>query len=240
MAVSIFFKQLKRLIKFAATLLLTYSWLAQAVAQSDGGQVLNTLSGNVKIVSLEGEELGYRANVVILLDGVGDETAPESASKKKPVISQAGRRFSPHVLAVTKGTAVEFPNDDVTYHNVFSLSRPKPFDLGIYAQGTSKTVEFDKPGLVKIYCNIHPDMVSNILVLNNHYFAVSDEEGDFVIESVPDGSYTLRVWHEFSEVSQETVNIVGAKNHTFSFVVRENKKLRRHKNKFGKTYKSKY
>ncbi len=144
------------------------------------------------------------------------------------------------MLPVTKGSQVEFPNDDTIYHNVFSLSKTKPFDLGIYAHGTSNTVTFERSGMVKVYCNLHPDMVGYILVLNNSFFSVTDKEGNFSIDNVPNGDYVLRIWYEFSDETKSKISLSGGKKHSITHAVKENKVLKRHKNKFGKPYKSKY
>ncbi len=128
------------------------------------------------------------------------ETAPlgafEHPEPRRAVMDQRNESFVPHVLAVTVGTVVEFPNSDPTYHNVFSLSRTKSFDLGRYPTGHSKTVRFDQPGIVRVFCDIHSHMSAFILVFGHRFFAVTDEEGRFRIDGVPPGSYSVRVWHE--------------------------------------------
>src|SRR5256885_13468033 len=97
--------------------------------------------------------------------------------------------FTPPVLPIMQGTTVEFPNDDPIFHNVFSLSKTKPFDLGLYKRGTNKSVTFDQPGLVKVYCNIHEKMIGYIAVLENPYFTLTDKEGKFKIADVPPGKH---------------------------------------------------
>jgi hypothetical protein len=91
---------------------------------------------------------------------------------------------------------VSFPNSDPTYHNVFSLSRAKTFDLGRYAAGRAKSVRFDRPGVVRVFCDIHSHMTAFILVFAHRYFAVTDEEGRYRLPDVPPGTYTAAVWHE--------------------------------------------
>lgn len=110
-------------------------------------------------------------------------------------LDQVDQTFIPHVLPVVVGTKVEFPNNDTVYHNVFSFSGIRTFDLGRYPTGKSKSVTFDKPGVVKVYCDIHPHMSAFILVLKNPYFAKCDESGRFVIKNVPAGRYKLNVWY---------------------------------------------
>ena len=128
------------------------------------------------------------------------ETAPRAAFEQRddirPRMDQRNETFVPHVLAIVAGTTVDFPNNDRTYHNVFSLSRAKSFDLGRYAAGRSKSVRFDRPGIVRVFCEIHSHMSAFILVFAHRYFAVTDDDGRFRIENVPPGSYTLVVWNE--------------------------------------------
>jgi plastocyanin len=111
-------------------------------------------------------------------------------------MDQRDQTFVPHVLAITVGTTVDFPNSDPFFHNVFSLSKPKPFDLGRYSRGKSKSVRFDRPGVVQVFCDIHSHMSAYILVFAHRYFAVTDAAGRYELSRVPPGAYTLTVWHE--------------------------------------------
>ena len=128
------------------------------------------------------------------------ETAPRAAfdAREEPHarMDQRHEAFVPHVLAIVAGTTVDFPNDDPTYHSVFSLSKPRPFDLGRYAAGRSKSVRFDRPGVVRVFCDIHSHMSAFILVFAHRYFAVTDDEGRYHLDGVPPGTYTLVVWNE--------------------------------------------
>ena len=111
-------------------------------------------------------------------------------------MDQRNETFVPHVLAITVGTTVDFPNSDNIYHNVFSLRGPRPFDLGRYAAGRSKAVRFDRPGIVRVFCEIHSHMSAFILVFNHRYFAVTSADGRYQIGRVPPGRYTLVAWNE--------------------------------------------
>jgi len=111
-------------------------------------------------------------------------------------INQQGAAFSPHVLPVMVGTTVEWPNNDDIFHNVFSISEPKEFDLGLYKQPEIKRVTFDQPGRVDVFCSIHKTMSCVILVLENPYFAATDARGRYSISDLPAGSYKLKAWHE--------------------------------------------
>ena len=144
------------------------------------------------------------------------ESAPrgafEQSSPGHPVLDQRAERFVPHVLAITTGTTVDFPNSDRIYHNVFSLSKTARFDLGRYAVGHSKSVRFDQPGIVRVFCDIHSHMNAFILVFSHPFFAVTDDEGRYRIENVPPGTYGVIAWNEgaSSESTPATVPDGGA------------------------------
>ncbi len=128
------------------------------------------------------------------------ESAPlgafEQAEPGRATMDQRNETFVPHVLAITTGTRVDFPNDDRIYHNVFSLSKTARFDLGRYAVGQSKSVRFDRPGIVRVFCEIHSHMNAFILVFSHPFFAMTDREGRYRIANVPPGTYTVIAWNE--------------------------------------------
>lgn len=132
-------------------------------------------------------------NVVIYVE-MKDSTL-FTRSDTRPKLIQRAKTFIPPVLPVLLGTTVDFPNEDAIYHNVFSYSRPKRFDLGRYPTGSSRSVTFDKPGLVKVACEIHKDMVAYILVLETPYFAVPGRDGQFAMPDLPSGHCRVHVWH---------------------------------------------
>ena len=125
-------------------------------------------------------------------------------------MDQRDETFAPHVLAIVSGTTVDFPNNDQTYHNVFSLSRTKPFDLGRYAAGRSKAVRFDRPGIVRVFCDIHAHMSAFILVFSHRYFSVTDDEGRYRLPNVPPGNYTVVAWNESTPEETRKVSIPEA------------------------------
>ncbi len=130
------------------------------------------------------------ANVVVWLDVPNAPRAPVS----KLVIEQRNMEFYPRVLAAQVGSVVELPNNDRVFHNVFSFTNGKPFDLGLYPTGASKRITLDRPALSRLYCNIHPHMAAYIMAVASPYFAVSDEAGKFIIHAVPPGTYTYQAW----------------------------------------------
>jgi plastocyanin len=139
-------------------------------------------------------EQDERRNIVVYIERVPDAaTSPPAA---RPVLRQTAERFTPHVLPVIRGTTVEFPNDDLLFHNVFSLSRAKDFDLGRYPRGVARAVTFERSGVVQVFCHIHSDMSAVVVVLDNPYFAVPDADGRYAIPALPPGDYTLVAWHE--------------------------------------------
>lgn len=139
------------------------------------------------------------------------ETAPQAAfeapSPGRASLNQTNEAFSPYVLAITVGSTVDFPNNDRTYHNVFSLSRAKRFDLGRYPRGQSRAVRFDRPGVVRVFCEIHSHMSAWILVFAHRYFATTDGDGRYRIEGVPPGAYTLAVWTDGSVRARREIRV---------------------------------
>jgi plastocyanin len=130
-------------------------------------------------------------NIVVWLDA---PDVPKAVQTGKVVLDQRNLAFSPRVLAVQVGTTVDFPNNDRVFHNVFSFRDGKVFDLGLYPIGTMRPVTFDKPGLSRIFCNIHPNMAAYVVAVDSPYFGVSDEAGAFTLPAVPPGRYTYHAW----------------------------------------------
>jgi len=141
---------------------------------------------------------------VVYLDPA-PRAAFDAREETRPRLDQRNETFVPHVLAIVAGTSVDFPNNDRTYHNVFSLSKTRTFDLGRYAAGRSKAVKFDKPGIVRVFCDIHSHMSAFILVFAHRYFSVADEDGVYRLENVPPGSYNVFAWNESAPLESRRV-----------------------------------
>jgi plastocyanin len=153
------------------------------------------------------------SNVVVYLEPRGGSPRPERApDERPPEIRQAEERFEPRVLAVTRGTTVSFPNDDDVYHNVFSLARARTFDLGRYPKGSTRTVRFDRAGVVQVFCHIHADMSATVLVLDSPFFATPTADGRFRLDGVPPGDYTIVGWHERARPVRRKVRVVAGES----------------------------
>ena len=139
------------------------------------------------------------------------ESAPRGAFEDRPgatvVLDQRNENFVPHILAITVGTSVEFLNSDRTYHNVFSLSKANSFDLGRYPPGRAKAVRFDHPGIVRVFCEIHSHMNAFILVFAHRHFAVTNARGEYRIDGLPPGTYTVAVWHPVLAAKTRAVRV---------------------------------
>ena len=146
------------------------------------------------------------------------KAAPMQAS-----IAQKDEQFSPHLVAVTAGSSVAFPNEDPFFHNVFSLSRGSSFNLGRYPSGSSRSRTFNRPGIVKVFCEIHSQMSAVIRVFDNAWFTIPADDGTFTISGVPPGEHTLVAWHERIGERREKVTIKagGATQINFTLPVLE-------------------
>ena len=179
------------------------------------------------------------SGVVISLRAV-NQSVTASADRRVTML-QKDKMFTPHILPIVAGTTIDFPNGDPIFHNAFSSYSGQIFDIGLYSPGTSRSVRFQRPGIVRVFCNIHPSMSAIILVLTTPYFAVTPHDGSFHID-VPPGSYDLGVFHErATEESLESLSrriLVPSEGvHVPPTVVSEAGYLMApHKNKYGKDY----
>ena len=170
------------------------------------------------LVTPDERDLPDRRRAVVYLEtapgGAFEEREPERAR-----MDQRNETFIPHVLAITAGTVVDFPNNDSTYHNVFSLSKARQFDLGRYAQGRSKSVRFDRPGIVRVFCDIHSHMTAFILVFSHRYFATTGPDGRYRIDRIPPGAYTVVAWHDGAARQTRSVTIPAGGGVELDFLV---------------------
>ena len=177
------------------------------VAQSSGGPVRGRVEIGIPVSvkrptaaaysgrSIERAQLAPVSeirNVVVYLK----DAPPRSQAPVHAEIRQIHETFVPRVVAVPVGSTVDFPNDDDIYHNVFSLSTAKNFNLGRYPRGKSRKVTFDKPGLVRVFCDIHSHMSATVVVFNHPWFAIPDEQGNFELPEMPPGDHQITAWHE--------------------------------------------
>jgi plastocyanin len=200
--------------------------------ESRGTPADGSVEGQV-IVTKHGEKKASFANVVVYLQGVPRTPADDD---RKQVIRQHDLQFEPRVSVVVKGTTIDFPNSDKIFHNVFSTSRPARFDLGLYRSGASKAVEFKREGVVDVFCNIHPEMSSRVLVVPTHHFATTDAQGHFKITGVPPGEYPVVAWQAQGDPARGTVKVEPGKAATVSFTLAEGDQPVQHKRKDGTPY----
>jgi plastocyanin len=178
--------------------------VAGALALAPGAAVAQ-VSGQVLVTEAGGRVAGDISSAVVYLEG-------RTARSQTPMVEMAtdGRQFRPRVLIVPSGTTVQFRNLDPFNHNVFSLSEPNAFDLGLYGRGETRTHRFTRPGVVRVYCNIHPRMSGFILVRDNPWYAQPGADGAWEIAGVPPGRYVLHVWHERVEAERTRAIVVPA------------------------------
>ncbi len=164
------------------------------------------VSGRLRVSDAGGRAAPDLGDAVIYLQGRGARATPRTAR-----MALDARQFRPRVLLVPVGATVEFPNQDAFNHNVFSLSEDNTFDLGLYPQGESRSQRFRRPGLVRIFCNIHPRMSAFVVVRDNAWYTQPGADGSFTVPDVPPGTYTLVVWHERApQITREITVLAGA------------------------------
>jgi len=161
--------------------------------------------------TISGQVSGVAGPSVVYVDTISGKTFP--APPQHPVIDQNGLVFQPHLTAVQVGTTVDFLNSDSVAHNVFWTSvggnKKLNHNLGTWPKGDRKSFKFDTPGAVPILCNVHPEMSAYLVVVPTPYFATSDQAGNYKIENVPDGSYTVVAWHEGAKNQSKPVTVSG-------------------------------
>jgi plastocyanin len=184
-------------------------------------------------ISVKGKPAADRSGMVVSLEGVPSSKPVPPAVH--PQIRQHDLKFLPEVMVIVKGTTVDFPNDDKIFHNVFSLSETSKFDLGLYKSGDSKSVTFKKKGVADIYCNIHPDMVAKVMVVDTSFYSVAKADGSFKIENVPVGTYPVNAWQPWGQAFKGTVTVTAGATATLNIELVEGPKGP-HLNKLGTPY----
>jgi plastocyanin len=203
-----------------------------AASPATGGE----LRGRLDLVDAKGRPASdvEPAKAVVYFQPAGARAALSGPHRTYEIVTR-DKEFVPRVLAVPVGSSLRFPNADPILHNVFSVSPGNAFDLGLYRAGPGKTTRLDRPGIVRVFCNVHHSMVAYVLVLDTPYYAAPDAAGDFVLSGLPDGAGTLTVWHEQAEPSSLQVRVPAAT----PLIVRleaTRPRVPPHLNKLGRSY----
>jgi plastocyanin len=204
------------------------------ISAAQVGIAQERVAGRVTLLEKGGKSTPDLGAAVVYLEG---GTAGGAARPVTVDIAMNDKEFVPRVVVVPVGSTVRFPNHDPFDHNVFSAADLNPFDLGQYGRGEAKTWTFTSPGLVRIFCNVHPRMVAFVQVMAGRYFTRSSADGSFEIAAVPPGTWVVHAWHERSPPVARTVNVTraGASGIQLQLDAR-GFRWTPHKNKYGKDY----
>ena len=206
--------------------------LGLALAPPAASSISGSVSGTVTLVKA-GVPRRDGSQAVVWIEGLRS-----SGGRPVRVVMKSERKeFTPHVLAAPRAVAVEFPNVDPIYHNVFSVSGSNRFDLGLYRSGASKTKEFDQAGLVQVYCNIHPQMIGYVMIVDSDTFAVTGRDGSFRFRDIPAGDYALKAWHEEGGETRLRLTVRAEADTPVTVTIDVSRYgVVPHKNKYGKDY----
>lgn len=194
------------------------------------------VNGKVMFLTKRGQKPVVNETLV-WLDSLG--RAPKRPGSTFTMTTR-GKAFMPHVLAVPAGSTVGFPNEDPISHNLFSLTPGNTFDLGLYRKGTGKSHKFEAPGVVNVYCNVHPNMSAVVHVMATPYYGFADANGDYSFD-VPAGKYRVTAWNEQGGSATTDIEVaasgkvIGA---TLLTIDGRNARAVQHKNKFGQAYRA--
>jgi plastocyanin len=209
---------------------------ACAVTLATSLSAANVVGGKVSFVTKRGQK-PIISETLIWLEPIGTR-APKPAPGNFQMVTR-GKMVVPHVLAIPAGSTVEFPNDDPISHNLFSLSSSNSFDLGLYRRGAGKSQRFDNPGMINVYCNVHPNMSAVIQVMSTPYYAFADQTGSYALANVPAGRYRLIAWNEQGGQIESPIEVTTAGTVSGSVALMldsRNYRLTQHLNKIGKPY----
>lgn len=168
--------------------------------------------------TISGKVSGVAGESVVYIEAIQGKTFPPPT--QQPVMDQKGLMFQPHIVVVQQGTTIEFLNSDSVAHNVFWISvggnKKLGHNLGTWPKGEKRPFKFDNPGAVPLLCNVHPEMAGYVVVVPTPYFATTDKSGEYKIENVPDGSYTVTAWHEGAKNQTKPVAVAGESKADFT------------------------
>jgi len=221
-------------VRFASIIVATLAMALSAQAQQ-------VLKAHVE-VTRGGHRLKDASQAVVWLTPLGTSVQPPRQNANQiPQLIQKDKSFHPSLIVIPVGGKVEFPNHDPFFHNVFSLFEGKRFDLGLYESGSTRFVQFDRPGISFIFCNIHAEMSAVVIALATPYYAISDRRGELLIPNVPPGRYKLQIFH--SAVTPEALQALGHEvtvsaddSSLGNFRLAETDVMVAHKNKYGRDY----
>lgn len=204
------------------------TYAAQVAPTTSGGA---TLSGKITLLLPPKVKIDPGGSVVWIPGLTVNATATANS------VTSRDKRFDPRILAVPAGTRVKFPNVDSIYHNAFSLSPGNTFDMGLYRKGASRDVVMKNPGIVRVYCNIHPDMAASVVVVDGNAFSVVQADGSYRIEGVPAGRHEVHIWSDVAGEQVVTLAFEGGRATDWSPELDATKYQRvAHTNKHGKAY----
>ena len=218
------------------------AWMLMIPCVCASGQSIE-LKGKVQLTR-SGRNLRDASKVVVWLTAIGTTPAPTPAMQKEsqiPQLVQKDKSFQPSLVVIPAGGKVEFPNHDPFFHNVFSLFDGKRFDLGLYESGSTQFVQFDKPGISYIFCNIHAQMSAVVVAVNTPYYAVSNPHGEITIGDVAPGRYEMHVFHpsvapDALHAAEREITVSARDTFLGNFALAESNLEVAHKNKYGRDY----
>lgn len=210
--------------------------IAAVLALFTGAVSATDVTGRVEFLTQRGQKPNPQETIV-WLEPAGTSTMT-SQTPSEFVMTTRNKTILPHVMVVPVGSTISFPNEDAITHNLFSVSKPNAFDLGLYKRGTAESHTFETPGIVNVYCNVHPEMSAVIHVVTSPYYVSADKGGAFRIANVEPGRYTLNAWNEIggSVSSEVEVGKDGVQGSTALQIDGRSHKRTQHLNKEGKPY----
>lgn len=225
MAILVFISSPSRISPILASMLLL------AIGELDAQGVV---SGQLSIQERAGARTTDLSSAVVWLQASG---VARSAPPSTVQIVMESRQYVPRVRVVTTGSRVDFPNQDPFRHNVFSKSGPGEFDLGLFGRGESRGARFDRPGVYPVFCNIHARMLAFVVAVATPYVTQAGSDGRFSLTGIPDGEYTLHVWHDRGGEHQRKINIAGSGTTDVNVQLdARSYRFVQHRNKFGQEY----